>query len=467
MDCNSIIYDAYNSIEKEHSQNPIDVSKIEEYIINRVIENIKEIIFYISPKYTVFITFDGVAPLAKMEQQRKRRYKSVLMDNIEKRKRIWNTASITPGTLFMDKLSKCMYNAFKHTEYVFGIKKMNISCSDEEGEGEHKMFQYIRDNNVKNDHVAIYGLDSDIMMLSLLHIEMTNGIKIIREAPEYMKKTERMLLDIGRLYNRIDEIMPVDDYIFLCFLLGNDFMPHNISLNIRRNGIERIIETYKKINRKMVKNTEIEWNNFYEYISELARDEEKIIIEENKERERMEKEWSRREEKDILLNLPILYRQQERYINVESKGWESRYYKELLKIDPTEENIREVCLNYLEGLEWVLKYYKEGKKGRWKYKYNYGGLLKDIKKNMKKRNRNEKEEKGINVYIQLAYVLPISQKDLIPNERIKEIMEKKEIYTNANENELNSAYCRYIWEAHPNLPNINIEMLENWNIEIE
>jgi hypothetical protein len=87
---------------------------------------------------------------------------------------------------------------------------------------------------------------------------------------------------------------------------------------------------------------------------------------------------------------------------------------------------------------------------------------------MKKRNRNEKEEKGINVYIQLAYVLPISQKDLIPNERIKDKMEKnKEKYTNANENEINSAYCRYIWEAHPNLPNINIEMLENWNIEIE
>jgi 5'-3' exoribonuclease 1 len=70
MDCNSIVYDAYNSIEKKHAKHPVDVSKIESLILNQVVENIKGYIRFVSPKYSVFITFDGVAPFAKMSQQK-------------------------------------------------------------------------------------------------------------------------------------------------------------------------------------------------------------------------------------------------------------------------------------------------------------------------------------------------------------------------------------------------------------
>jgi 5'-3' exoribonuclease 1 len=104
LDCNSIIYDIiYKTNFKEITENET------EYIINNILIQIDNYIDIIKPTKNVLIAFDGVAPVAKLNQQRERRYKSHFQQKISqsilKKTTDWNTASITPGTVFMNKLN--------------------------------------------------------------------------------------------------------------------------------------------------------------------------------------------------------------------------------------------------------------------------------------------------------------------------------------------------------------------------
>jgi 5'-3' exoribonuclease 1 len=72
LDCNSIIYDAVHNIDfTKLVDSDVDT------IIRAVCNKIDEYIFQLKPDNIVYIAFDGVAPVAKLEQQRSRRYKSL------------------------------------------------------------------------------------------------------------------------------------------------------------------------------------------------------------------------------------------------------------------------------------------------------------------------------------------------------------------------------------------------------
>ncbi len=104
IDCNSIIYDSFYSLEKTERYTTMTHSDIEHDLIANVIANIKKYIHFITPSGSIFIAFDGVAPFAKMEQQRTRRYKSQFLSTVpfSGKKSRWNTSAITPGTDFMN-----------------------------------------------------------------------------------------------------------------------------------------------------------------------------------------------------------------------------------------------------------------------------------------------------------------------------------------------------------------------------
>ena len=147
LDCNSIIYDVVHTS---------DLSKIDtdntNLIITNVCNKIDEYVSKIKPTDTVYIAFDGVAPVAKLDQQRQRRYKSLYQNDISRsiykstKPDVWNTTAITPGTKFMkqlnDTINKKYDNIVKHAE--FNVKNIIVSGSDHPGEGEHKLFEYIR-----------------------------------------------------------------------------------------------------------------------------------------------------------------------------------------------------------------------------------------------------------------------------------------------------------------------------------
>ena len=117
LDCNSIIYDSVREITDINNSAAFE---------KRLIEAVnKKIVYYINlikPRRRVFIAFDGVAPVAKLDQQRNRRYKSWFekhicetVDGSQKSSTFqWNTVSITPGTEFMDKLGRGVHQFFRN-----------------------------------------------------------------------------------------------------------------------------------------------------------------------------------------------------------------------------------------------------------------------------------------------------------------------------------------------------------------
>ena len=494
MDCNSIIYDSVHMLERSINSGELELPKdFESLIISTVIEKIKNYVDFIKPSETLFIAFDGVAPFAKMEQQRTRRYKSWFIsknsfDNKIK-KSSWNTASITPGTQFMEKLSKIINKEFKNKGKKYNVKNIIISCSDEKGEGEHKMYHYMR-NNKSNEKIAIYGLDADLIMLSILHLKYSNNIYVFRETPEHFKNlislesapNEPHFLDIEKLSHSIFSEMNckystknrIIDYVFICFFLGNDFLPHFPAMNIRTHGITALLDIYRNCignfeNKYFINpdNGKIEWNNIGIFIKQIAKGERQFLLNEYNVRNKFNnytfKESSVEDKENILLNAPVIFRSDEKYICPQEPYWEERYYKCLLGIEPKYNNIEKISRNYFEGLEWVYNYYTgDCIDWKWKYNYCYPPLFNDLCKFLPNNNDiilKVKKETSISSYTQLCYVLPKAYHYLLPGNIEKYINENyKDFYPESYE--FKWAFCRYFWEAHPVLPEISIDEIE-------
>ena len=112
LDSNSIIYDC---LRKEMINYKGKDKVFETLLIKSIIKKLEEYINIIQPSNNIIIAFDGVAPVAKLEQQRTRRYKSYLMNKItasieNKEESIWDKTAITPGTKFMENMGKMKNN---------------------------------------------------------------------------------------------------------------------------------------------------------------------------------------------------------------------------------------------------------------------------------------------------------------------------------------------------------------------
>jgi 5'-3' exoribonuclease 1 len=196
LDSNSMIYDALRIIKDQ------DSSDFEERLIKAVCDKIAFYIRKIGATQRVFIAFDGVAPMAKLNQQRTRRYKSwyqahlkeEVLRGVSKAIPVWNTSAITPGTNFMEKLSKAIHLQYGSPSAckLFGLKSIIVSTSNEAGEGEHKIFEYMRANPDyhKDTTTVIYGLDADLIMLSLNHLHLCKQLYLHRETPEFIKNID-------------------------------------------------------------------------------------------------------------------------------------------------------------------------------------------------------------------------------------------------------------------------------------
>ena len=491
LDCNSLIYDAIAQIVFKND------ADFEAKILDVICAKLEGYINIIGPSKKVYIAFDGVAPVAKLSQQKNRRYKSWFQDEVMRSiysttttpGNKWNSAAITPGTKFMDKLDERVNTYFKDPS-KFSTEEIIISTSKIPGEGEHKLYEYIRENPEyhKNTATAIYGLDSDLIMLTLNHLEYAPRMYLFRETPYFIKMLDESLipncnylLDIPEFATRLvtelthksdltieTQTKIIKDYVFFCFLLGNDFMPHFPALNIRTRGIDVLLNIYNDINGDLkhflIEDGAISWKNFKKLIEYLAKNEHKLLTEEYKVREKWEcRKFQENTEEQRFTNTPIFKRDIEKFINPREDGWQNRYYSSLFKIDINEDRQKQIAVNYLSILEWNFKYYNSGcPDWRFKYNYCYPPLLQDLVKYIPYFETNfiEKVEKApIAECVQLAYVLPRNSLKLIPNGGQTILLDK---YNNNYrlDYKFEWAFCKYFWECHVLIPEIDINELE-------
>ncbi|XP_055494953.1 5'-3' exoribonuclease 2 isoform X1 [Leucoraja erinacea] len=320
LDMNGIIHPCTHPENKPAPKN-------EDEMMVAIFEYIDRLFNIIRPRRLLYMAIDGVAPRAKMNQQRSRRFRASKegMELVEEKKKVreevlskgghlpsdeakerFDSNCITPGTEFMDNLAQCLrYYVADRLNSDPGWKDLTVLLSDASvpGEGEHKIMDYIRrqraqPNHDPNTRHCLCGADADLIMLGLATHEVS--FTIIREefkpnqprpcplcaqvghelsecqglpkekqgefdqfaAPsgsdtefifirlpvlrEYLEKE----LTMASLPFTFDFERSIDDWVFMCFFVGNDFLPHLPSLEIREGAIDRLVGIYKNVVHK-------------------------------------------------------------------------------------------------------------------------------------------------------------------------------------------------------------------------
>ena len=456
-------------------------------MIRACITYINDIISFTKNISFIYIAIDGVAPMAKMQQQRSRRYKSKIFashEHINARehnnpqehiitKEIIDFNMISPGTEFM-----ALLNNYIKTTFDADIKSGRIifSGSDEPGEGEHKIFNYIRSNAIVKKNIVIYGLDSDLIFLSLINYNYaqknSSSIYLLREKEQFGKMTtekERYIyLDINYLRRVIYDMLHtarkedisriIADYVFFSFLLGNDFLPAIPTLFIREGGIELLMQSYTKIlvelNEHLITcDYGINEQFLFKYMKELANAEQECIDSYISARKKRLLHKPKHNDAYIEGTTPDLI-----YEQFPPKSWKSRHYAHYFDIIGKSE-IKKIWASYFTGMIWTLRYYIGAPVSwEWAYEYNAAPALSDIKEFILR-------EEDITIKImptsleQLLYIMPKSSAHLLPKELQIIMNNNNKLYPPEKEIKYCITNKKYLHEAICYLPYIDLYII--------
>ena len=284
-----------------------------------VVQKLITVIGGIKPKELLVISIDGSAPLAKIKQQRSRRYRSqknrelttryihgepiyrgadlidyMLPDNYKAKYKwpLFNSSAITPGTEFMIKLDEYLRNWLSNSPPSLPSKVIYYSHMVP-GEGEHRIMDYIRDNqkvlgNMNGAHV-IWGSDSDLALLA--SIAPINGIYIARDNIRDMINVEEFRKMIK---DKLGTKTALNDFVFMFSFIGNDFLPRTPSMinfwgkydqhgnKTDKGGIDIMINVYQTLNENnenplVNDNLTVNWNSVKLFIVEMANKEKELL----------------------------------------------------------------------------------------------------------------------------------------------------------------------------------------------
>jgi 5'-3' exonuclease len=234
--------------------------KWENDLCEEIAKYMGEIVDVAAPTKGVYVSCDGVVCAAKRRQQRLRRFKGPWVSAMEamvQNKKVdpnkWDQNALTPGSAFMARLGITLTDAGRTMQARLGIP-VTVSTTAEPGEGEHKLLAHMR--LVRPVTCTIYGLDADLILLSmLLGAETGSEVRLLREAQEFESAKgqrdtcEWRTLTVAGLTNAmIPAATPekIRDFVACMSLLGNDFLPRSLTHTVRDDGIPNLIVTLTK-----------------------------------------------------------------------------------------------------------------------------------------------------------------------------------------------------------------------------
>lgn len=315
IDYNALIYQVlkiirFNQDLPEESKTWTEI-QWKSHLIEQVVQYTSDLIAWVNPRKRAVIAIDGTVPRAKIEQQRNRRFKSTwtaiwepkVSNETPKNDVKFSISQITVGTSFWGNCVDALITAARQgrlspmhgrhdgiTPLVNNIGHETIEFVVEiwdaqmRGEGEHKIIQNMlaEANQISNDHVLIYGLDADLLMLALRMTLIYSKISILRENTSeradkevlvsrlpkwktpffwvdmlsFRKSWFARIMEISQEVNNNIKVnwtvqtLVADAMILYCFL-GNDFLQCHTSLEIFEGGIDYLWKLYVKTRFRM------------------------------------------------------------------------------------------------------------------------------------------------------------------------------------------------------------------------
>lgn len=369
------------------------------YFIKKFKEALKKEVRRLAPLLTLVIAVDGVANAAKMQQQKSRRFLSGAGGNPSP---YFDPIVITPGTDFMFKLNEEIESWIVENRDILP-RRVIYSSHLVPGEGEHKIFEYIRTGKLFNVNdlseredrelfgsgeyskeggkTAIHGKDADLIVLSM--IAPINDIIIIRDDVRGYFDIEEAKEEfyVSLAFDRDnDKLKTLYDASILFFFLGNDFLP-KLPTFIKTEETREIffeIYRYNKLHLSQINDgvVTINWKNFLEllkeYYNRLPQILEKLLSTEIKypypEIKKAFKIVSRTDKGtqyhlDFDLFERLWYEKSFKPHNedlqeiIEEHKSKKRY---TLSKFYTDEDIFKMGIQYLKVSNWVMKYYTSG-----------------------------------------------------------------------------------------------------------
>lgn len=468
FDFNSVIHQAAQSAIAMETTS----TELHNIIFDQIIKHVQVVVDKVQPEELVYIAVDGLCPMAKMHQQRKRRYMtSWRLDKLNQHHPYWDSNCITPGTKFMNALDAQLTTyATQRSHQV----KWVVSGSDIEGEGEHKIFQYIKNN--KPDNSVIYGLDADLIMLSMISMERMpeSHVTLLRDD---------LTVDIAALMSSIkkEHCISINNYIFICTLLGNDFLPPLSYLKIKNNDIDTLVTLFsKQLDCQELINSSSATLNIqalHDFISSLTKTEDTCMQEACDLYYKEEKRNTRfLTPEDRIAQYPMLNKFPYVITPARDPAWRLSYYHYLF---PSHVEVSDVCDNYIEGLRWIITYYYDYKNASktWFYRYNVSPTIIDLHNRMtlhmfhvSKKVNNVVHDHALyeairgNPDLQLLMVLPPSSCSLLQSPRAVKLMTDMSygcLHYYPIEFKIMTFLKQYMWECIPLLPDIDPHHLLN------